>query len=89
MAVYTFRKLVQAVRSRNSGIVSSAFNFVTPSSAVFEVIVGCDFVGSSTAPASSVSGVVAPSIAPAAEEKKEELEESDDDISYLFTDIFV
>ncbi|KAF5205869.1 60S acidic ribosomal protein P3-like [Thalictrum thalictroides] len=76
------RKLVQAALSCDSGVVSSAFNLITPSSAVFEVIVGGN---AAPAPASSVSdGVVAASVAPAAEEKKEELEESDDDISDLF-----
>ncbi|KAF5176782.1 60S acidic ribosomal protein P3-like [Thalictrum thalictroides] len=79
------RKLVQAALSRDSGVVSSAFNLVTPSSAVFEVIVACSFVGGSAAPANSVTGNVAASVAPAAEEKKEELEESDEDISDLFT----
>ncbi|KAF5189251.1 60S acidic ribosomal protein P3 [Thalictrum thalictroides] len=79
------RKLVQHALSRDSGVVSSAFNLVTPSSAVFEVIIGSNAT-SAPAPASSISGVVAASVAPAAEEKKEELEESDDDMPLI--DIF-
>ncbi|PIA55361.1 hypothetical protein AQUCO_00800247v1 [Aquilegia coerulea] len=84
------RKLVQAALSRDSGVVSSSFSLVTPSSGVFQVIVASGFVGGSgaaPAPASSVIGEAA-AVAPKAEENKEEiLEESDDDVGGLF-DIF-
>ncbi|PIA45559.1 hypothetical protein AQUCO_01600037v1 [Aquilegia coerulea] len=81
------RKLVQVALSRESGVVSSSFCFVTPSSGVLQVIVASGFVGGSgaaPAPASSVSRKAA-AVAPKAEEKKEEiLEESDDDMGGLF-----
>ncbi|KAK4391951.1 60S acidic ribosomal protein P3 [Sesamum angolense] len=77
------RKLVQAALSADSsGAVQSSFAYVTPSSAVFQVIVGGGagggaFVGGgAAAPAASGGGAAAE--APPAEEKKEEKEESDD-----------
>ncbi|XP_050260855.1 60S acidic ribosomal protein P3 isoform X2 [Quercus robur] len=72
------RKLVQtALSSDSSGGVQSSFSFVTPSSAVFQVIVGAPaataFVGGGAASAPSGGA------APAAEEKKEEKKEESED----------
>ncbi|CAM8931603.1 unnamed protein product [Rhodiola kirilowii] len=83
------RKLVQSALSSDSGAVQSSFSHVTPSSAVFQVIVGgavggASF-GSGPAAASAPSGGAA-AAAPAAEEKKEEKEESDDDMGFSLFD---
>ncbi|KAJ7979428.1 60S acidic ribosomal protein P3 [Quillaja saponaria] len=76
------RKLVQSVlASDSSGGVQSSFSYVTPSSAVFQVVVGgAVFVGGGVASASAPAGGAAPpaEAAPAAE-KKEEVEEEDDE----------
>ncbi|KAL7137051.1 hypothetical protein ABFS83_10G068100 [Erythranthe nasuta] len=87
------RKLVQvALSADSSGAVQSSFSYVTPSSAVFQVIVGGSvgggsFVGggASSAPAASGGGGAAAE-APQAEEKKEEKEESDDDMGFSLFD---
>ncbi|KAF9598232.1 hypothetical protein IFM89_026008 [Coptis chinensis] len=80
------RKLVQAALSADSsGGVSSSFSLVTPSSAVFQVIVGFIRGGGATVAASSGGGAAAAE-APAAEEKKEEKEESDDDMGFSLFD---
>ncbi|XP_009773828.1 large ribosomal subunit protein P3-like [Nicotiana sylvestris] len=78
------RKLVQAALSTDSsGGVQSSFSYVTPSSAVFQVIIGGGggggFIGGGAAAAAAPSGGAAAAETPAAEEKKEEKEESDDD----------
>ncbi|KAK6152163.1 hypothetical protein DH2020_014798 [Rehmannia glutinosa] len=86
------RKLVQAALSADSsGGVQSSFSFVTPSSGVFQVIIGGGggggaFIGGggAAAPAASGGGVAAE--APPAEEKKEEKEESDDDMGFSLFD---
>ncbi|XP_073290421.1 large ribosomal subunit protein P3z-like [Primulina huaijiensis] len=89
------RKLVQAALSADSsGGVQSSFSYVTPSSAVFQVIIGGGggaFVGGgggggggASAPAASGGGAAAE--APPAEEKKEEKEESDDDMGFSLFD---
>ncbi|KAK4478918.1 hypothetical protein RD792_014425 [Penstemon davidsonii] len=87
------RKLVQAALSADSsGAVQSSFSYVTPSSAVFQVIVGGSvgggaFIGGGGgggAPAASGGGAAAE--APPAEEKKEEKEESDDDMGFSLFD---
>ncbi|EPS60747.1 hypothetical protein M569_14055 [Genlisea aurea] len=89
------RKLVQAaVSSDSSGGVRSSFSFVTPSSAVFQVIIGGGggggaFIGgggAASAAASSSGGGGAASEPPPAEEKKEEKEESDDDMGFSLFD---
>ncbi|XP_057807437.1 LOW QUALITY PROTEIN: 60S acidic ribosomal protein P3-like [Salvia miltiorrhiza] len=86
------RKLVQAALSSDSGAVQSSFSYVTPKSAVFQVIVGGggggSFVGGGgAAAAASGGGGGAAAEAPAAEKKEEEKEESDDDIGMsLFDD---
>ncbi|PIA45561.1 hypothetical protein AQUCO_01600039v1 [Aquilegia coerulea] len=80
------RKLVQVALSRESGVVSSSFSLVTPSSGVLQVIVASGFVGGSgaaLAPASSVSGEAA-AVAPKPEEKEEAKEESDEEMGGLF-----
>ncbi|XP_073124254.1 large ribosomal subunit protein P3z-like [Henckelia pumila] len=85
------RKLVQAALSADSsGGVQSSFSYVTPSSAVFQVIIGggggAAFVGGSAASAPAASGGGAAAEAPPAEEKKEEKEESDDDMGFSLFD---
>ncbi|KAF6141771.1 hypothetical protein GIB67_027949 [Kingdonia uniflora] len=74
------RKLVKAALANESGGVQSSFSWISPSSAVFQVIVGGGgFVGGAVA---ASSGSAAPAAeAPAAEEKKVEEEESDDDMN--------
>ncbi|XP_051149547.1 60S acidic ribosomal protein P3-like [Andrographis paniculata] len=88
------RKLVQAALSADSsGAVQSSFAHVTPSSAVFQVIVGGGpagaFIGggAAAAPAASGGGGAAAE-APAAEKKEEkkEEEESDDDMGFSLFD---
>ncbi|XP_011094078.1 60S acidic ribosomal protein P3-like [Sesamum indicum] len=86
------RKLVQAALSADSsGAVQSSFSYVTPSSAVFQVIVGGAvgggaFIGGGAAAAPAASGGGAAAEAPPAEEKKEEKEESDDDMGFSLFD---
>ncbi|XP_073043419.1 LOW QUALITY PROTEIN: large ribosomal subunit protein P3z-like [Primulina eburnea] len=87
------RKLVQAALSADSsGGVQSSFSYVTPSSAVFQVIIGGGggaFVGGSggaSALHASGGGAAAAAEAPPAEEKKEEKEESDDDMGFSLFD---
>ncbi|XP_047965275.1 60S acidic ribosomal protein P3-like [Salvia hispanica] len=77
------RKLVQAALSVDSGAVQSSFSYVTPKSAVFQVIVGggCGggaFVGGGGAAAAAASGGAAAE-APAAAKEEEKDEESDED----------
>ncbi|KAM3394917.1 60S acidic ribosomal protein P3 [Capsicum galapagoense] len=83
------RKLVQAaLASDSSGAVQSSFSYVTPSSAVFQVIIGGGgggFVGGAAAAAAPSGGAAAAQAAPA-EEKKEEKEESDDDMGLSLFD---
>ncbi|KAH0655069.1 hypothetical protein KY285_029951 [Solanum tuberosum] len=84
------RKLVQAaLASDSSGGVQSSFSFVTPSSAVFQVIIGGGGGGGGSigggAAAASSGGAAAAEAAPA-EEKKEEKEESDDDLGFSLFD---
>ncbi|WOL06495.1 hypothetical protein Cni_G15229 [Canna indica] len=88
------RRLVQAALAVDScGGVQSSFSLVSPSSAVFQVIIGGGgggaFIGggasSGGAAAGSGGGTAAPE-APPAEEKKEEKEESDDDMGFSLFD---
>ncbi|KAG6598882.1 60S acidic ribosomal protein P3-2 [Cucurbita argyrosperma subsp. argyrosperma] len=78
------RTLVQNVLSVDcSGGVQSSFSYVTPTSAVFQVIIGGSsgggFIGGGGAAAAPAGGD-APAAAEAPAEKKEEVkEESDDD----------
>ncbi|KZV26804.1 hypothetical protein F511_06651 [Dorcoceras hygrometricum] len=86
------RQLVQAALSADSsGGVQSSFSYVSPSSAVFQVIIGgggggAAFVGGSGASAPVASGGGAAAEAPPTEEKKEEKEESDDDMGFSLFD---
>ncbi|CAK9156676.1 unnamed protein product [Ilex paraguariensis] len=86
------RKLVQAALScDSSGGVQSSFSFVTPSSAVFQVIIGGGggggFIGAGGAAAAAApAGGAAAAEAPPAEEKKEEKEESDEDMGFSLFD---
>ncbi|PIA45562.1 hypothetical protein AQUCO_01600040v1 [Aquilegia coerulea] len=85
------RKLVQVALSRESGVVSSSFCFVTPSSGVLQVIVASGFVGGSgaaPAPASSVNGEAA-AVAPKSEEKEEAKDESDEEMGGFFDSMWV
>ncbi|MCE3216325.1 hypothetical protein HAX54_006134 [Datura stramonium] len=85
------RKLVQAaLASDSSGGVQSSFSYITPSSAVFQVIIGGGggggFIsGGAAAGAPSGGGAAAAEAAPV-EEKKEEKEESDDDMGFSLFD---
>ena len=85
------RKLVQsALSTDSSGGVLSSFSFITPSSAVFQVIIGgggggASFGGGGAAAGAPAGGVPAAE-APPAEEKKEDKEESDDDMGFSLFD---
>ncbi|WCJ42250.1 60S acidic ribosomal protein P3 [Euphorbia peplus] len=85
------RKLVQTVLSSDcSGGVQSSFSLVTPSSGVFQVVIGGatggGFVASSGGGAAAAPASAA-AAAPAAEEKKDEpAEESDDDLGLSLFD---
>ncbi|KAJ6696477.1 60S ACIDIC RIBOSOMAL PROTEIN P3-1-RELATED [Salix purpurea] len=88
------RKLVQsALSADSSGAVQSSFAYVTPSSAVFQVIIGGSSGGAffggggGGAVATPAGGAGAAAEAPAAEEKKKEEEpESDDDMGFSLFD---
>ncbi|KAI3870931.1 hypothetical protein MKX03_025119 [Papaver bracteatum] len=85
------RKLVQEALSRDSsGAVQSNFSLITPTSGVFQVVIGGasagSFVASSGGGAAASSGGASAAEAPAAEEKKEEKEESDDDMGFSLFD---
>ncbi|XP_059460831.1 large ribosomal subunit protein P3 [Corylus avellana] len=79
------RKLVQtALSSDSSGGVQSSFSFVTPTSGVFQVIIGGAsggaFIGGGGAAAAASGGGAAPAAeAEKKEEKKEEKAEESDD----------
>ncbi|KAJ6715927.1 60S ACIDIC RIBOSOMAL PROTEIN P3-1-RELATED [Salix koriyanagi] len=87
------RKLVQsALCADSSGGVQSSFSYVTPSSAVFQVVIGGGgggaFVGGGGGGAAAApAGGAAAAAEPAAEEKKKEEEpESDDDMGFSLFD---
>ncbi|KAL1368090.1 uncharacterized protein [Arachis hypogaea] len=76
------RKLVNAARAADSsGAVQSSFSFVSPSSAVFQVVVGgAVFVGGGAVTAAPAGGAAAESAAaPAAEKKEEKVEKEEDE----------
>ncbi|THU47167.1 hypothetical protein C4D60_Mb09t12680 [Musa balbisiana] len=86
------RQLVQAALAvDSSGGVQSSFSMVSPTSAVFQVIIGGGgggaFIGGGapSVGAAAGGGAAAPE-APPAEEKKEEKEESDDDMGFSLFD---
>ncbi|KAJ4706965.1 60S acidic ribosomal protein P3-like [Melia azedarach] len=85
------RKLVQiTLSSDSSGGVQSSFSLITPTFAVFQVIVGAvggrAFIAAGGAAAGAPSGGGAAAEAPPAEEKKEEKEESDEDMGFSLFD---
>uniref|UniRef100_A0A6N2K561 60S acidic ribosomal protein P3 n=1 Tax=Salix viminalis TaxID=40686 RepID=A0A6N2K561_SALVM len=86
------RKLVQsALCADSSGGVQSSFSYVTPSSAVFQVVigggVGASVGGGGGGAAAAPAGGAAAAAEPAAEEKKKEEEpESDDDMGFSLFD---
>ncbi|KAK4257711.1 hypothetical protein QN277_007268 [Acacia crassicarpa] len=84
------RKLVQSsLALDSSGPVQSSFSFVTPTSGVFQVIVGgAVFVGGGAvaAAAPAAGGGDAPAAEAKKEEKKEEEEEEDDDMGLSLFD---
>ncbi|KAJ8750822.1 hypothetical protein K2173_016003 [Erythroxylum novogranatense] len=85
------RKLVKtALAADSSGGVQSSFSLITPSSAVFQVIIGAvgggAFIGGGGAAAAPTGGAAPAAEAPPAEEKKEEKEESDDDMGFSLFD---
>ncbi|XP_022842788.1 60S acidic ribosomal protein P3-like isoform X2 [Olea europaea var. sylvestris] len=81
------RKLVQAALSADSSsAVQSSFSYVTPSSAVFQVIIGGGVGGGAFIGGGGAAAAGAAAEAPAAEEKKEEKEESDDDMGFSLFD---
>uniref|UniRef100_A0A2N9IE25 60S acidic ribosomal protein P3 n=1 Tax=Fagus sylvatica TaxID=28930 RepID=A0A2N9IE25_FAGSY len=85
------RKLVQtALSSDSSGGVQSSFSYVTPTSAVFQVIIGAAaataYVGGGGAAAAAPAGGAAPAAEEKKEEKKEEKEDSDDDLGFSLFD---
>ncbi|XP_061365752.1 large ribosomal subunit protein P3-like [Gastrolobium bilobum] len=77
------RKLVQAALAVDSfGSVQSSYSTVSPSSAVFQVIVGgAVFVGGGVGAAAAPAGGAAPAAdaAPAPEKKEEKVEEEEED----------
>ncbi|CAL9087462.1 large ribosomal subunit protein P3-like [Musa acuminata AAA Group] len=87
------RQLVQAALAvDSSGGVQSSFSMVSPTSAVFQVIIGGGggggaFIGGGAPSVGAAAGgsAAAPE-APPAEEKKEEKEESDDDMGFSLFD---
>ncbi|XP_004504130.1 large ribosomal subunit protein P3z-like [Cicer arietinum] len=86
------RKLVNAALAvDSSGGVQSSFSPISPSSAVFQVIVGgAVFVGGGAAAAAAPAGGAAPAAdaAPAAAKKEEKVEEEeeDDDMGFSLFD---
>ncbi|XP_021737625.1 60S acidic ribosomal protein P3-like [Chenopodium quinoa] len=84
------RKLVQtALSSGDSGAVQSSFNYITPSSAVAQVIIGgavaAAVVGGGAA-AAAPSGGAAAAEAPKEEKKPEKEESEDEDMGFSLFD---
>ncbi|CAN0878503.1 60S acidic ribosomal protein P3-2 [Linum grandiflorum] len=85
------RKLVKTVLATDSsGAVRSSFSIISPSSAVFQVIVGGAVGGGGLVSSGGGGGgppAAAAADAPAVEEKKEEeKDESDDDLGFSLFD---
>ncbi|KAL4364764.1 hypothetical protein AHAS_Ahas07G0038700 [Arachis hypogaea] len=83
------RKLVNATRATDSsGAVQSSFSFVSPSSVIFQVVVGgAVFVGGAVAAAPAGGAAAENAAAPAAEKKEEKVEKEEDEdfgISYNY-----
>ncbi|PSS36387.1 60S acidic ribosomal protein like [Actinidia chinensis var. chinensis] len=75
------RKLVQlSLSADSSGGVQTSFSLITPSSAVFQVIIGGGaFIGGGASAAAAPAGAASAAEAPPPEEKKAEKEESEDE----------
>ncbi|KAL1348590.1 hypothetical protein HN51_024571 [Arachis hypogaea] len=75
------RKLVNATRATDSsGAVQSSFSFVSPSSVIFQVVVGgAVFVGGAVAAAPAGGAAAENAAAPAAEKKEEKVEKEEDE----------
>uniref|UniRef100_A0A0D6R062 60S acidic ribosomal protein P3 n=1 Tax=Araucaria cunninghamii TaxID=56994 RepID=A0A0D6R062_ARACU len=82
----------EALKAEGSAPVQSSFSYVSPSSAVFQVILGGGggggFIATGGAVAAPAGGAAATPAAeaPAEEKKKEEEEESDDDMGFSLFD---
>ncbi|KAL2894421.1 60S acidic ribosomal protein P3-2 [Bienertia sinuspersici] len=75
------RKLVQsALNSGDSGAVQSSFSYITPSSAVAQVIIGGAVVAAAAGGAAAAAPAAAAAEAPKEEKKEEKEEESDEDM---------
>ncbi|KAL9236895.1 hypothetical protein vseg_011509 [Gypsophila vaccaria] len=84
-------QLVQtALSSGDSGAVQSSFSFVTPSSAVAQVIIGgavaASFVGGGGAAAAAPAAGAAAAEAPKEEKKPEKEESEDEDMGFSLFD---
>eukprot|EP00249_Psilotum_nudum_P003615 c17079_g1_i1 orf=488-859(-) len=80
-----------ALLTAGSGPVSSSFSYVTPTSAVYQVViggVGGTFFGGGTAgvPSGAGGGDAAPPVKEEKEEEKKEEEESDEDMGFSLFD---
>ncbi|XP_057433709.1 60S acidic ribosomal protein P3-like [Lotus japonicus] len=75
------RKLVKAVQATDSsGAVRTSYSLVSPSSAVFQVIVGgAVIIGGGVAAAPAGGAAPASNAAPAAAKKEEKVEEEEED----------
>ncbi|KAK9740794.1 hypothetical protein RND81_03G060800 [Saponaria officinalis] len=85
------KQLVQtALNSGDSGAVQSSFSYITPSSAVAQVIIGgavaASFVGDGAAAAAAPSGGAAAAEAPKEEKKPEKEESEDEDMGFSLFD---
>ncbi|XP_058735758.1 large ribosomal subunit protein P3-like [Vicia villosa] len=83
------RELVKAALAVDSGSVQSSYSPISPSSAVFQVIVGgAVFVGGGAAAAAPAGGAAPAADAPAASKKEEKVEEEeeDDDMGFSLFD---
>ncbi|KNA09804.1 hypothetical protein SOVF_150260 [Spinacia oleracea] len=85
------RKLVQsALNSGDSGAIQSSFNYITPSSAVSQVIIGgavaASIVGGGAGAAAAPSGGAAAAEAPKEEKKPEKEESEDEDMGFSLFD---
>ena len=85
------RQLVAAASAADSaGGVQSSFTMVSPSSAIFQVVIGAvgggAMVGGAAAGGAAASGGAAAEAPKAEEKKEEEKEESEDDLGFSLFD---
>eukprot|EP00252_Welwitschia_mirabilis_P013394 TRINITY_DN29480_c0_g1_i1.p1 TRINITY_DN29480_c0_g1~~TRINITY_DN29480_c0_g1_i1.p1 ORF type:complete len:120 (-),score=26.26 TRINITY_DN29480_c0_g1_i1:438-797(-) len=84
------RSLVSEAQKAEEGPVQSSFSYVTPSSAVFQVIIGGAVVGGGLigggAGAAPAAGGAAAAPTEEKKEEKEEKEESDEDMGFSLFD---